>query len=450
MKSMLWKHKEHLLLFVILIWVFALIWVLNVMTPWLADDYWFRQRNAYGLSLIQLFFDSIRMANERYFTHEGAWFDSFFAHLIIHHSRLVSASINAVLTVAMLMAAFSILRRFMGNLLGLLITLLIPLTMPKPYQTLVWIAATEHYLWPMFFGLVVIVLAMYKKQVPSWGVWLVGIPFSLFVGMAHGAMGGVFFLLLLGHILHRKIIENGNIPIWMWASLGIMFVGMVTMALAPGNYARLSLSHAGEPGTWTDSFSRRFILNIFALFPYYTPGICISGGMLACALSKRGWRDADVSYSIIWGVSGIAGLFALLLPPVSIRATSFLPVCLLMTLAYSVKALDIVPKNNWCQIGLLLIVTVLFSLAYASRISQARVIRRFALQREQILEKASKEGKKSVRVISFIGWKLFAEHTGMLGDLERPGSENNAGLEKFYGIDEIHTQDWAHAQGILE
>lgn len=301
--------------------VFLWMFLLNCLTPYIADDFTFAYAFDTGLrlhSLPQL----LQSLAYHYYEWSGRVVVKFFAQGFTMFPKVLFNLCNAAAYTGLALVLY---RLALGRRTGRydLVTFALILAAlweisPAFGQTNLWMCGACNYLWASLGCLSFLLPWRYYLQKPFAGGW----PTAVGMGLA-GILAGwlsentsagmlVCLVLCLGGLAasHRKI------PLWMWTGFAGSVVGFVILIAARGNYNRAS--GYGDYDSFLTRYAVRFFNCLNMLKDYALP--LLFAFVILFVLLAFQCRAAGSGYgSLIWPgillLGGLAANFAMILSP---------------------------------------------------------------------------------------------------------------------------------------
>lgn len=233
--------------------IFLLMFVINSLTIWSADDYAFFN-NAFGsgndFSLSQI----TNQALWFYLNWTGRFLSTFLNYIFLPLNKVVFNIFNSLIYSLFIFIFYQLInkKKTANHLLLFLIFIATWFVIPAFGQVAFWQIGSVIYLW-MFF-LVILVTLLYSKLLNEENVFknkYIGIIVISVLGILAGngfeTMGLmlVAFLTVLMFIL--KILQKRKLPIWAYFGYIFSIIGFLSNFLSPGNSVRMgSMELAGS------------------------------------------------------------------------------------------------------------------------------------------------------------------------------------------------------------
>jgi hypothetical protein len=232
--------------------VVMLFFILNALTPLIADDY--------GISLgLYSFFDVAKSTYDLYFDWSGRLFANFMIKFWIFAGK---PFFNIANTLVYCLFAFLVHFHIMGKakynpVMFFAISIFLWFFVPAWGQNFLWISGSCAYLWTS--ALILLFLVPFRKKQDN-ADYKLNLPLSIlffFLGVFAGCgteNASAAVLLLLVFYFAAKIINKNKIALFeVLGSLGF-FAGLLLIVLAPGNDARQEVFAQIGTGYGSESF----------------------------------------------------------------------------------------------------------------------------------------------------------------------------------------------------
>lgn len=235
--------------------------------------------------------------------HWFRWGGRFVAHTMVQSSLLLDKCwYNIANTICYALCCFLIVKlTFHKNILFnyLLVLLSFWLLMPSPNGTMFWLTGSFNYLWPSMFTVAFLCLLFSQKR---WGL-ILSIPVAIVAGNGHESisLGVSAMLILYAFIAPRR-------PLIFYVSIACFVIGMLSNALAPGNFVRFeSVTASGSSYIYSLllKYSKYFLKVCYRLtFNWSDLGVqCCTilwtTAAAVCIRKRKEWASANASYILM-------------------------------------------------------------------------------------------------------------------------------------------------------
>lgn len=301
--------------------VFLWMFLLNCLTPYIADDFTFAYAFDTGLrlhSLPQL----LKSLAYHYYEWSGRVVVKFFAQGFTMFPKVLFNLCNAAAYLALALVIYRLARGRRTGRYDLVVFALILASLweisPAFGQTNLWMCGACNYLWASLGCLAFLLPWRYYLQKPFAGSWRLTAGMAL-AGLLAGWLSentsaGMLVCLVL--CLLALLIRHHRIPSWMWSGFAGSVAGFVILIAARGNYNRASVY--GDYESFLTRYAVRFFNCLNMLKEYALPllfAFVILFVLLAfqCSTDKTGY--GPIVWPVILLLGGLAANFAMILSP---------------------------------------------------------------------------------------------------------------------------------------
>lgn len=315
--SVLQKRAFAAMAAVVFLWMF----LLNCLTPYIADDFTFAYAFDTGLRL-QSLPQLIKSLAYHYYEWSGRVVVKFFAQGFTMFPKILFNLCNAAAYVGLALVIYRLARGRRTGRYDLVTLALIFAAMweisPAFGQTNLWMCGACNYLWASLGCLAFLLPWRYYLQKPFTGGkgWAVGMaPAGLLAGwLSENTSAGMLVCLVLCLLVLK--IRGWKIPLWMWTGLAGSLAGFVILISARGNYNRASVY--GDYESLLTRYAVRFFNCLNMLKDYALPllFLFVILFVLLCYQSKTpggGWEA--LAWPVILLLGGLGANFAMILSP---------------------------------------------------------------------------------------------------------------------------------------
>lgn len=331
MSAFVEKHRKQIF-WLILAAAFVTIFVYNLLTPYLSDDYFYacEVRQAHSV------WDLVKQQYGEYLSNSGRVVGQFNVRLSLMLGKPVFNLINSGMFLALVLLIYGNIRRkkkYDIFVLLLIITFLWKFAVDFG-QTMLWICGACNYLWGTVFIMTFVILYRYFLNHPekirhrillAAGAFFLGV----LAGWCNENTSGGGLLLVLMFSLNfwwseRKGGRKG-IHAFMIAGIAGMCCGILGMVSAPGVRNRSAVMSDGEYTGIIGLLSRiyKITLNIRELF--FTVIIITIVALIFLVLQKRlcGWKQIRNNETVLFLTAAAATSYALALAPTPMNRAHF-------------------------------------------------------------------------------------------------------------------------------
>lgn len=229
--------------------IFISILLLNILTPYIADDYGYMFYFGAGYPrYIHSLSDLIGSQYNHYNMWGGRVIGHGIAQVLLRLHPWVASFLNSVVYMLFSMLIY---RHIVGKnkgslLLYILVNLFIWFFIPSLGDTLLWITGSANYLWCT--TIILAFLYLYRLDIDNRNGWIYKVFFfflSLIGGIVAGCtnentVAGLIVMLIL--LIFRYYVVNKAIPVWYITGFVSVCIGYLFLVLAPGNSQRASIN----------------------------------------------------------------------------------------------------------------------------------------------------------------------------------------------------------------
>jgi len=388
--------------------VFLLICFLNRLYPLYSDD-WLYAFIYNTQERISCFYDIIISQQEHYLQWGGRSVVHAIAQFLIWIGEPWNDVLNSIVFVLFifLVYQFSVKGKAQSIKVFFLLFLLCWTFLPTVVTTILWLTGSANYLW----GTVIVLLFLYpfylyyKEPIQRKGVMC--IPLFFLLGIISGwtlenlFVAQLVFILFLMALLKR---ENRDIPKWMYFGLIGVFIGGVSMLLAPGNFIRSeyvneSLGLADESMMYNIGYR---VLKVAYRYVVYVLPLTVAYAVVFLVRKKNNgsnWKtDKIVLSSFLFFMSAHIACFSMIATPI------FPPRAAFGIITFMIIALGIIYANTEIKKGLyrridyifIAILSLYFLGTYCYDLKNIQQMNTIFKEREHAIETSKRKGKVDV------------------------------------------------------
>lgn len=268
-------RQEKLFAYILIVLALIAFFVLNCLTPVQRDD-WSYSFNFATKTRIASFADIFQSLGVNYARVNGRLPVHFLAHLYLWVGKDVFNCVNTIafggLITLIYFHAFGTFRGFRPYAWLVAFAGLWALT-PAFGESFLWVTGAANYLYGML--MILLYLVPYRCSLglehPADKLWHipVALVFGVLAGWTNENTGGALAVMLFCLTIWR-LIEKKRVPLWWWAGLIGVTVGVAIMVLAPGELSRLN-GAGGMGGLY--GIIRRAVSITKRLLQVFWPGI---------------------------------------------------------------------------------------------------------------------------------------------------------------------------------
>lgn len=317
------KHRK-LIFGLILLAAFLSIYVYNILTPYMSDDY------AYACSVREAssLWDLAKQQYGEYLSNSGRVIGQFNVRLSLSVDKQVFNLVNSVMFIILVLLMYANVRRKRKNdifVLLLIITFLWRFAVDFG-QTMLWICGACNYLWGSVFILGFVTFYRHfldnSEEIRHHAPLAAG---AFFFGVLAGwcnentSGGGLLLVLMFGLNFWQDRRKRGQRSVYPFMVSGIlgMCCGILGMISAPGIRNRSETMSEGEYSGLVGLVSRVYKITV-NLRKLFFPVIVIAVIVIVfLTLQKRlqGWRQIRCNETVLFLTASVATSYALAIAP---------------------------------------------------------------------------------------------------------------------------------------
>lgn len=301
--------------------VFLWMFLLNCLTPYIADDFTFAYAFDTGLRL-QSLPQLLKSLAYHYYEWSGRVVVKFFAQGFTMFPKVLFNLCNAAAYIGLALVIYRLARGRRTGRYDLVTLALILAAMweisPAFGQTNLWMCGACNYLWASLGCLAFLLPWRYYLQKPfsgSWR-WTIGMALAgLLAGwLSENTSAGMLVCLVL--CLAFLLVCRRKVPVWMWSGFAGSIVGFLILITARGNYNRASVY--GDYDSFLTRYAVRFFNCLNMLKDYAMPLLFVFLILFVllwfqCRTDKAGYQA--LVWPVILLLGGLAANFAMILSP---------------------------------------------------------------------------------------------------------------------------------------
>lgn len=325
------KHRKQIF-WIILAAAFVTIFIYNLLTPYLSDDYFYacevRQANSV--------WDLVKQQYGEYLSNSGRVIGQFNVRLSLMLGKPVFNLINSGMFLALVLLIYSNIRRkkkYDLFVLLLIITFLWKFAVDFG-QTMLWICGSCNYLWGMVFIMAFITFYRHflnhsekikHKVILAAGTFF----FGVLAGWCNENTSGGGLVLVLMFSLNFWWTEKKNkrkgLYAFMITGIAGMCCGILGMISAPGVRNRSMVMSDGEYTGIVGFLSRIYKITITIRELFFTVIIITIVALVILVLQKRlcGWKQIRNNETVLFLIAAAATSYALALAPTPMNRAHF-------------------------------------------------------------------------------------------------------------------------------
>ena len=331
MSAFIEKHRKQIF-WLILAAAFVTIFIYNLLTPYLSDDYFYACEVRQAKSVLTL----VKQQYGEYLSNSGRVVGQFNVRLSLMLGKPVFNLINSGMFLALVLLMYGNIRRkkrYDIFVLLLIITFLWKFAVDFG-QTMLWICGSCNYLWGTVFILGFITLYRYFLNHPekvkhrvllAAGTCL----FGVLAGWCNENTSGGGLLLALMFALNFWWVERKrgkkSLPAFMITGIAGMGCGMLGMISAPGVRNRSAVMGDGEYTGIVGLLSRIYKITLSIRELFFTVIVIIIIVLVFLVLQRKlqGWKQIHSNETVLFSVAAAATGYALALAPTPMNRAYF-------------------------------------------------------------------------------------------------------------------------------
>lgn len=326
-------NRKRRTFYAILIIAFLVILVMNILTPYMSDDFYYNPGQGRSLNMI------LQKVWDNYMTWNGRLVPQFIMTTCLAIPQILFDILNSLVFVILALLMYCNLEtndKFDARSM-LIILLSLWFFTVAPGQTLLWTSGACNYLWAtvISLGLLTLVRYLLHKKYEATGVKYILVCVGIFTyGIIAGwcnenTSGGVFLLLVFSILqyaykeIQKDRVKTGisvscllckTIPGYAYAAISGMVLGLLGLVLSPGGKIRMEENMSDESQAGVFALVGRFLkLNEYVKEDFAIVGAIII--VLSCALYYKKQKMEELMYVIALLVSSVATIYVLVMTP---------------------------------------------------------------------------------------------------------------------------------------
>ncbi|MDR1092509.1 MAG: DUF6056 family protein [Prevotella sp.] len=395
-----------------LLWVvavllsFSAIFILNILTPLISDD--FAYMFVYGEDrLVSSVADILHSQENHYYMWGGRSVVHFIAQVLLILPPYVADLLNSLVYMGYIFLIYLHIKGRGRNSLSLfvLVNLAVWFLQPVLGDTVFWITGAANYLWGTALILLFLLpFRMYQGQKSSIASQIL-MPAGIFIcgiiaGWTNENTAGAMLLISILFCAYYYS-QKWDIPVWSVTGFIGSLSGFFLMIAAPGNYVR-----AGDSSFDLLVLAYRLFSSTQTLLFYCSPLLLVA--LLMYVIFYRfpdKNRNDNLKLSLIYTIAAITAVYAMVLSPTFPRRALFGVVTYLITgIGILFNNLDF--RHSFIRQARMLIITFglfcfLFTFYFAFK--EINSFRNIVQEREFIIKQAKEDGKPEYEFDRFSG-----------------------------------------------
>ena len=419
--------------------IFLFIVVLNLITPYIADDYTFIIKNETG------FLNKLTAVYKFQLNYYLTWTGRTIAHLIgqlfLLFPKKVFSIANSLIFICLVWLIYEHARNEEKH--NIIILILIPLLLWKVIpvfgQSFIWLIGSVNYLWTIVILLAF--LLFYRKKIIKHDNIIKDIGMLLFgiiAGWTNENTSFASIIIILGFMIIQKL-QKEKIAKWQISGLIGNIIGFGILIGAPGNYARLD--YFPEETIFIVKVINRVIDNSINLVNYLMPILIFSMILISVLIYNKKKIPKE---SILYFLGTLIAVYAMTLSPTfPERAWSGIIVLALiglMNLLFNVLTLKRV--YYFITINFAFIYFLTFTSEYLVTFKEIVDLRNTWIERVNIINNEKAKGNFDIVLPYYKPIMNSHNPNYMITDiLNDPNVWPNKDIAEYYGLNSIIMSD---------
>ncbi len=393
------RLTDKQLFYIVLAISFVLVFILNYLTPLLADDYSY----SFGLNgKVNSLKDIFDYQVHHYLNWGGRSVVHFIAQFFLMFNKMVFNVCNSLVYVLFTYLIYrhsSEEKTYKPSLL-IIINMLLWFSLPVFGQNILWLIGSCNYLWGS--TIILAFLLYFKRNLDHSLVSTVYKATSLFVfGVLAGwtnenAAAGLLFI-LIGFFLYRLYFKNKIYLFHITGFIGTL-IGFAILLIAPGNYIREK--EIEQTGSFIYKIFYNFLVHTGSLIDFLLPLIIFF--LVITLLSYfHGKNDLKNGLkTLIYFLASIISVYSMVLSPVFPERAWFCVITyMIIAISIAFQRLDLNDKLVKIFINMLtLILIISFLFNYIRAVRENYKIKKAWNNRIQYIEEEKKNGSLDITV----------------------------------------------------
>ena len=424
------KRNQKIL---ILCGIFISIFILNVLTPLIADDYSY-SFGKNGKRITNLFDIIINQINH-YFSWGGRSVAHTIAQIFLMFPKWIFNIFNSLVYVAFIYLIYLHVKddKEEKPLIILLIHFAIWFLIPTFGQTVLWLTGSCNYLWTMTIMLAFLYLVRKDVKTPSIFKNITILLFGIIAGWTNentsfGLITAIIGLMILNKSKHQKISN------FCKCALIGNIIGFIILIVAPGNFIRETYFQDSTP--FIIKIFQRIIDNTINLINYCSPifiGIII---LLSIYIYKK--KKIDYKF-IVFLIASIFTTYSMILSP-TFPPRAWFGVIVFAIIAFMALLYEICDFNKLFKYIFYNLIIISFLYFIPNYLSTFNDINNLQNTWKKRINKIQSEENKEKKSFEFDNYYTTNPHNPIYGlvDLNSDSKEwPNPDIAKYYGIKDI-------------
>lgn len=378
---------------------FIMVFVLNKMTLYTADDYTYRfiykSSHPYpGLQKIH----GVKSIIESQISHYQLWNGRFVAHSIVQffmqYNKLIFDICNSLAFIGLSILICKIISKLSAikvkGSIYLLTLLLLWMLLPELGKTILWVSGSGNYLWTALFYVGFLLFILYEKTTNFLSI-IVAVILGFFAG-ATNENSGPAIILMAGLFFLSRFCKEKRIKVWEILCIVSSCAGFILMMKSPGSQARGEMQLA----FWI--LKKNLITVYQEEISHFFFGYLLFIILFGIVLYLKRMTKKDLEILTIFLIGHLAGIYCLIFSPEAPLRTFFGPsIFLVIMIVYLFNKLEEIILYKRILFSLLIFYTLL-TYSFAIQDIYQNFIE--VNQQVEILKKANKNQNVNLKMLS--------------------------------------------------
>lgn len=431
------KSKLYLT-YIILFFIFAFIFVLNIYTPLLADDYSY----SFGLNgKIKSLFDIIENQIHHYLTWGGRSVAHTIGQIFLMFPKMIFSIFNSFMYTILIYLIYMFIKidnQKASPFFMVIIHLLIWFVAPAFGQNCLWLIGSCNYLWTT----VVILCFIYQyikndKLKDRWSTIVVMFLLGVLSGWTNENTAAGTIVIITAILGYNKY-NKKNLFKWNLSGLMGLVLGFIVMIAAPGNFVR---SDQFEDNSFIlIKLVKRFIEATQGMFNYMLPIII----MIIILVSIIVYNKKKIDHKpVIFFIGSICTIYAMCLSP-TFPERAWFGIIVFATISVMYLLNEVISYERiikYIVTDLVIITFIFFGKTYITTFLEIRNLHSVWIDRIAKIEKAKKNNKSEVRLNKYVTNNRHNPAYDLADITDQYDVWPNTSISKYYKIKKVIGKD---------
>lgn len=422
---------------VILISIFLSMFILNLFTPLIADDYSY----SFGLDgKLQNITDIIKYQIDHYFTWGGRSISHTIAQIFLLLPKTFFNIANAMVYTLFVWLMYDLTKnkKEESPLSLIAINLAIWFFQPVFGQTCIWLIGSCNYLWTTTIILLFIKQYVEKDSKKNSKLRIIlMLLLGLIAGWTNENTSFGLLVVIAGMLTYQKVKEkNKKIEKWQIGGFIGAIAGFIILIAAPGNYVRNSMAQLGDDTFIIIKIIRRALDYTQATEKFILPLIIISIVLISILLYKKKKVKIEVP---IYLTAAFFTIYSMVLSP-QFPERAWFGIITFMLMAIMIMINDIIKLNRlfkFIYIDVIIIGLVLFTIQYVESARDIRALQNIWNDRIEYIESEKEKGNKEITIDVYWCSTSKCPNYGLSDIFEEKEKWPNNDIARYFEIDSI-------------